>query len=213
VDHPGTDVDEYVEFAGPALAPLTGHTLVVIGDGTGACGVVEVAIDLSSYSIQADGLFALRLSTGTAQLTGYDATEPGAPAAGRVENSDNLTILLVTGWTGAVAADLDTNDDGTLDSTPWATIVDQVGIYEGVAINCAGGDEYLYTSVQVGPDGMFSPGHIFRCGSTWAIGPFGDGSPAVWPSGATDTVGASNAGTCATPTTPSTWGKIKAFYR
>lgn len=204
IDHGGADTDEYVELVGPAGMSLAGWTVVVIGDGAGLCGTVEAAIDLSPYSIQADGLLAVRYSAGAPLLAGYDVT-----LAGSFENSDNLTFLLVTGWSGAVASDLDTNDDGTLDSTPWTGIADQVGLYEGLPIACATGDEYLYTSVVVGPDGTFVPGHIYRCGDRWYIGPF---IAAGWPVGALDTPGAAN-GNCATPTTSTTWGKVKTIYR
>ncbi|MCU0621789.1 MAG: hypothetical protein MUC69_09820, partial [Gemmatimonadales bacterium] len=47
IDHTGTDTDEYVELAGPAGASLAGYHVVVIGDGTGGCGIVEAAIDLN----------------------------------------------------------------------------------------------------------------------------------------------------------------------
>ena len=206
IDHSGTDTDEYVELAGPAGTALTGLTLVVIGDAGAAptCGSVEASIDLSPYSIQADGFFALRYSGGVAVLAGYDAT-----ISGSFENSDNLTFLLVTGSAPAVNADLDTDDNGTLDSPPWTSIVDQVGVYEGVLpIDCIT-NEYLYTSVVVGPDGSFVPGHVYRCGANWYIGPFGT-SP--WPTGAIDTPGSDNAG-CATPARKTTWGVVKMLYR
>ncbi|MDZ4803722.1 MAG: hypothetical protein SGI90_02510 [Candidatus Eisenbacteria bacterium] len=198
-DQTGSDTDEYVELAGPAGASLAGYSIVVIGDGTGGCGVVEAAISLAAFSIQADGYFALRYSAGVALLTGYDATLTGS-----FENSDNLTFLLVTGNTAAVANDLDTNNDGILDTTPWATIVDQVGLSEGTVVNCTT-DEYLYTTTVVGPDGTFAPGHVYRCGATWLIGPFGG----VLPTGGVDTVGAANT-SCPVPVAPSTWSNIKA---
>uniref|UniRef100_A0A832MLZ5 Lamin tail domain-containing protein n=1 Tax=Eiseniibacteriota bacterium TaxID=2212470 RepID=A0A832MLZ5_UNCEI len=202
VDQSGTDVDEYVEFAGAPGASLAGHHLLVIGDtgSSGTCGVLEAVINLGAYSIQADGYFALRYSSGTPLLTGYDAT-----LAGSFENSDNLTFLLVTGYSGpAVGGDLDTNDDGVLDSTPWTTLVDAVGIWEGTTPNCTT-DEYLYTSTVVGPDGTFAPGHVYRCGNAWYIGPFD-------PAGGVDSPGAQNAA-CATPAKSSTWGKVKTLYR
>ncbi|TPW14418.1 MAG: Endonuclease/exonuclease/phosphatase family [bacterium] len=171
----------------------------MIGDGTGGCGIVEAAINLGAFSIQADGFFAIRYSAGVALLTGYDAS-----LAGSFENSDNLTFLLVTGNTAAAANDLDTNNDGVLDLTPWTTIIDQVGILETAVVNCTT-DEYLYTGTTVGPDGTFAPGHIYRCGASWLIGPFGG----VLPAGGVDTVGGANTG-CPVPVAPSTWSNIKA---
>lgn len=199
LDQPGTDVDEYVELSGPVGASLTGLTLVVIGDGTGGCGVVEQAIDLSAFSIQADGFFALRFSSGVPLLAGYDAT-----LAGSFENSDNITFLLVTGSTAAAGNDLDIDNNGTLDLTPWSGIVDQVALNEGTVPNCTT-EEFMYSPTQVGPDGSFVPGHIYRCGSAWYIGIFD-------PMTGVDTPGSGNTN-CAVPTTPSTWGKVKSLYR
>lgn len=200
VDHSGADTDEYVELAGPAGASLSGYTVIVIGDGTGGCGVVEAVISLSAFAIQPDGYFALRYSGGVVVLTGYDAT-----VAGSFENSDNLSFFLVTGSTAVAAADLDTNNDGILDSTPWTTIVDQVGLFEGTVVNCTT-DEYIYATPVVGPDGTFVPGHIYRCGGSWMIGPFGT---TPFPTGVVDTPGAANTA-CPVPVAPSTWSNIKA---
>jgi hypothetical protein len=205
VDHGGTDVDEYVEITGPAGASLAGVWLVVIGDTgmTNTCGVVENAIDLSAFSIQADGFFALRISTGAPALTGYDAT-----VSGSLENSDVLTFLLVDANTATVGNDLDSApEDGTLDSTPWGLVHDSVAITEGLVPNCTT-EEHAYSPSVVGPDGMFSPGHILRCPTGWRIGPFGTGT---WPMGATDTVGAAN--DCTVAVEPSTWSTVKHIYR
>src|SRR5437762_3102236 len=40
---------------------------------------------------------------------------------------DNLTMMLVENFTGAVGQDLDTNNDGVFDITPWTVIDDSVG--------------------------------------------------------------------------------------
>jgi len=190
VDHTGADVDEYVEIKGTAGAALTNHWLVVIGDGApSGCGNIENAIDLSTYSIQADGYFALRVSNGVPTLTGYDATLTGS-----FENSDNLTFLLVTGNTGIVGNDVDADNNGAMDFTPWTAIVDEIGLSEGTVPNCVTAlDEYLYTAITVGPDGINVPGHVYRCSDTlaWLIGQFNT-------VGGVDTPGAVNP-TCLTP--------------
>jgi hypothetical protein len=204
VDQSGSDTDEYVEISGTPGASLAGVTLLVIGDTGSAntCGIVEIALDLSPYSIQADGLFALRISGGVALLTGYDAT-----VAGSIENSDALTFMLVTGNTAAVGNDLDSApEDGVLDSAPWTSILDSVAITEGIAPNCTS-DEHTYSPTVVGPDGTFSPGHIYLCPGGWAIGPFGG----VLPAGGVDTVGAPN--NCVVGVEDRTWSTIKHIYR
>ena len=151
IDHSGSaDEDEYFEIAGADGTSLNGLTYLVIGDGTGGSGVIEAVVNLSG-SIPTDGFFVVAQSTftlGTADQT----------VSLNFENSDNVTHLLVVGFTGADGDDLDTNDDGTLDSTPWSEIVDSVALVETV-----GSGDQVYSSTQIGPDGSFVPGHVFRC--------------------------------------------------
>lgn len=51
--------------------------------------------------------------------------EEGVCASDRT--NEGFTLLLVKGFTGTALQDLDTNNDGTLDATPWTSIVDSVG--------------------------------------------------------------------------------------
>jgi uncharacterized protein len=171
VDQTGTDKDEYFELSGPAGQSLDGFTYLVIGDGTGGSGVIEAVVSLSGQTIAADGFFLVSETTftlGTADLV------VGATGL-NFENTDNLTHLLVQGFTGETGIDLDTNDDGALDSVPWASIVDSVAQVGTVA------SELVYSSTVVGPDGTFVPGHVYDCADGWLIGPFdptvGDDSP------------------------------------
>ncbi|HVP39574.1 MAG TPA: T9SS type A sorting domain-containing protein [Candidatus Saccharimonadales bacterium] len=189
-DNTGTDTDEYFELKGPPGMSLTNYWYIVIGDTTVGryCGTIESVTPLAGFSIQADGLLCLRNSNDTPVLTGYD----GAVKL-NFENSDNVTHMLVTGFTGTRGQDLDTNDDGVLDITPWTGVVDAVGLTTGLPVNCSGGSEYIYCSTVLGPDGGSVPGHVYRCADTnaWVIGKFS-------PLGLTDTPGAPNY-TCAAP--------------
>jgi hypothetical protein len=174
IDEPGSDVDEYFELEGPAATALDGLTYLVIGDGTGGSGVIEAVVDLSGQTVPASGFFVAAEATftlGTADLT----------TTLNFENSDNVTHLLVDGFTGSDGQDLDTDDDGTLDATPWTSIVDCVALIE----DPAGGDR-VYCAETVGPDGTFVPGHVAKVGGGWAIGAFD-------PAGGDDTPGAPNA--------------------
>lgn len=183
IDQPSTDNDEYFELAGTAGESLNALTYVVIGDGTGASGVVEAVVSLSGQSIPADGYFLAAESTFTLAPAQVDLNLGGTGL--NFENSDNVSHFLVSGWTGASGQDLDTNDDGTLDITPWASVVDSIA----AIIDSTPPDqsEWFY-GPTVGPDGTFAPGHIYRFpngNGGWNIGQFD-------PIGGADTPGVAN---------------------
>ncbi|MGJ3240040.1 MAG: ExeM/NucH family extracellular endonuclease [Anaerolineae bacterium] len=164
IDQPGADNDEYFELFAPAGTSLDGLTYLVIGDGAGGSGVIDAVVDLSGQTVSASGFFTVAEGTftlGTAELT----------ATLNFENSDNVTHLLVSDFTGTNDDDLDTDDDGILDSTPWTDLLDSVGLVE-----TPGSGDLLYSNTLVGPDGSFVPGHVFRCpdgDGAWQIGAFG----------------------------------------
>jgi len=118
------------------------------------------------------------------------------------ENSDNVTHVLVSGFTGSNGQDLDTNDDGVLDVTPWIAVVDVVGLVEEP--NPPTNTVYVYGKAlggeNVGPEmtptGNFVPGHVYRCvpAGDWVIGLFN-------PSGGNDTAGVANL-PCPAPVCP-----------
>lgn len=186
-DHTGTDTDEYFELSGSPFTSLAGYWYIVIGDASAdpRCGNIESITDLSTWSIQADGFLCLNNSSATETLTGYDGEVPLI-----FENSDNVTHLLVTGFTGSAGQDLDTNDDGTLDVTPWTSVVDCIGLDKGTTPTCMGStsEEHIYCANRIGPDGAFVPGHVYRYSDTqaWAIGLFSA------PPFTTDTPGTTN---------------------
>ncbi len=175
IDQSGTDDDEYFELSGTPSSSLDGYTYLVVGDsGSGGSGVIEEVTGLSGESIPANGFFVA--AEGTFTLGIADLTTDL-----NFENSDNVTHLLVSGFTGADGQDLDTDDDGTLDLTPWSQIDDCLALIETV-----GSGEQTYCATTVGPDDTFVPGHAFLCPSGWEIGAF-------TPVGTDDTPGTANA--------------------
>ena len=166
IEQSDADSDEFFELAGDVGASLTGFAYIVIGDGTtaAASGVVEAVVSLSGFSIPASGYFVVAESTftlGTADLY----TSLG------FENSDNVTHMLVISFAGALGDDLDTNDDGVLDITPWAEVVDKIALIEEA--NPPASTEYHYGPPTVGPDGDGVPPHVYRCATEpggWGIG-------------------------------------------
>lgn len=181
IDQPSADDDEFFELQVlPGGATLDGLTYLVIGDGAGGSGVIESVTPLDGNVSDANGFFVVAESTFTAGTANLTATLD-------FENSDNVTHLVVRDFTGADGDDLDTDDDGVLDVTPWSSVVDAVSLVE----TPDSGDLFYGAAlggVDVGPSGTFVPGHVFRCLTTltdWRIGVFG-------PVGTSDTPGAEN---------------------
>ncbi|PWS38324.1 hypothetical protein DFH01_03275 [Falsiroseomonas bella] len=134
----GTDV-EYVEVKGaPNTALSTLYLLQIEGDTGSPRGTVDSV-----------------LQVGTTDAAGFWL---GSVAANTFENG-TVTLLLVSDWTGSVGTDLDTNDDGVLDVTPWTAIVDSV------AVNDGGVGDLTYGAPVLGVayDGLsFAPGGASR---------------------------------------------------
>lgn len=214
INEPGSDVNEYFELKGPPGASLDGYWYLVIGDHSNftsneenppdyRSGTVEFAVDLTGFSIGDDGLFLAAETTITtgAGLAGIDFPIPDII----FENSENVTHVLVTGYTGievttpddqvgSKGVDIDPNDDLTLVSPlPWDTTIDAVGVMgtPNDVVSIANGEEFVYGEllgfVNVGPDGSFAPGQIYRGANDneWNIGAFS-------LDGGTDTPGLEN---------------------
>ncbi|MEM7230348.1 MAG: lamin tail domain-containing protein [Planctomycetota bacterium] len=166
VNVPGDDdLGEYFELAGAPGASLDGLSYIVIGDDSmNGSGVIEAVVDLTGNSIPLSGLFVGAESVFDPALGTADAV-----FSLNFENNDVVTHLLVSGFAGSDGQDLDTNDDGTLDLTPWAAIIDDVAL-----VGPEGGPNLAYSATQVGPDGPFVTAQAFRCtpDGTFLVGAF-----------------------------------------
>jgi predicted extracellular nuclease len=106
-NHTGADSEAFVEVLGDASTDYSSFTVLEIeGEGSNI-GLIDAA-----------------LSIGTTDAGGYWIDDED------MENG-TLTILLVEDFTGSVGNDLDTDNDGTFDSTPWTRIVDDVATTDG----------------------------------------------------------------------------------
>ena len=144
----------------------------MIGDGGGASGTIEAVIDLTGFSTGSNGLFL----AGESSIT---IGTPDATVSLSFENNDNVTHLVVEGFTGVNGDDLDTDDDGILDVMPWTSVLDAVSLVETTVPDTTGDEEFFYAGTlgfsDVGPDGTSVPGHAFRCLTSltdWRIGLF-----------------------------------------
>ena len=137
-DHVGVDTSEFVEIFGDPSTDYSAWSLLEIeGDSAGA-GVIDDVWVVGTTD--AAGIW----------FTGY--------LSSRIENG-TVTLLLVEGFSGLAGDDLDTDNDGVLDATPWSTLADDVGLSD------AGGGDQVYSTTVLAPgfDGSpFTPGGASR---------------------------------------------------
>lgn len=116
LDLDGADDQEYVEIWGvPVTSYATTHVLVIDSDGSGDPGVIEAAIAAGTTS-------------------GAGLWQSGFLPPGSLGDTAR-TLLVVEGFSGAVGQDLDTDDDGVFDATPWTSISDAVTVTDGAGVD------------------------------------------------------------------------------
>ncbi len=176
---------EYFELSSAVTnVSLDRLSLVVLGDGaaTLGSGVVEEVVSLDGLTM--NGNYFVVAQTGQEV-----AMNPDLERTLAFENSDNVTFLLVSDFTGSEGDDLDTDDNGELDTRPWGALIDGVSFIivpnpaDGGAPSGAGVEWDYSRSLMIqgiGPDGGFVPSHIYRDatnGGAFSIGTFDASDP------------------------------------
>ncbi len=121
----GDNGQEFLEIRSDAPgASLAGVWFLAIEGEGGVKGIIDQAVNLSSFATGSNGLFLLR----DAATSLVPAPEPATTLAVMdfvpdIENGSN-TFLLVRGFTGAVGDDLDLDNDGIAEvASPWTSIL------------------------------------------------------------------------------------------
>jgi uncharacterized protein len=167
VDHLGADTDEYFELAGTPGESLNGLTYIVIGDtspslggGSVNTGAIEAVIPLDGLTIPADGIFLAVESI----FVGPAGASADLVIDLNFENSDTMTHLLVSGFTGVDGDLIDDNRDGIANAVlPWTSIIDGLTLEE---TNNSGEFDYSFDlnvlkfPSQVGTGESFQ--HVYR---------------------------------------------------
>jgi len=132
-NHTGDDDYEYVEIFGSPSTSYAHLTIVQIeGDVADGPGLIDSAITVGTTD--ANGYW----------WTGFQSNEL---------HNDNMSLLLVDGFSGTVGQDLDTNNNGVLDVTPWTSRIDEVGVKAQDSVEPG----FVYTSFDLypGTDGVW----------------------------------------------------------
>jgi len=147
----GTDV-EWVEIYGLPDMDYSAYTMLEIeGDASGGPGVIDEVN-----------------TQGTTDSAGFWVDNY---PENTLENG-TLSLLLVKDFTGSFGDDLDTDDDGIFDVTPWSALIDSIAVNDGGA----GDITYGTPTLDVSYDGLpYAPGGASRFPDGWDTG-----SPDNW---------------------------------
>ncbi len=120
-DHVGSDTEAFVEVFGTPGTDYSAYTVLEIeGDSSGA-GTIDAVLPVRDTNASGHWIDNEDMENGT------------------------ITILLVEGFSGSMSSDLDVDNDGTFDSTPWTRIVD------GVATSDGGSADRTYAAPDLAP--------------------------------------------------------------
>ncbi len=111
-NHTGADTDEFVEIKAGSEADLSEYWILEIDGDSNSAGTIDEVIQL-----------------GITDINGYFTT----PFGSNVFENGTVALLLVKNFTGTLGQDLDTDDNGVFDTTPWVEITDDVGVNDGGA--------------------------------------------------------------------------------
>ncbi len=138
-NHTGSDDHEFLELFGTASTDYSSLTLLQVEGDTGS-GPGTIDRILPVGTTDSGGLW----------FTGF--------LDNQLENGC-ATFLLVETFSGTLGMDLDTNDDGVFDLTPWTQILDDLTIVDDEGANVT----YSTTLLSPGFDGnSFTPGGASR---------------------------------------------------
>ncbi len=125
---------EYIELISPTrtFTPLQDLWLLIVDVDGAQKGEIREAFDLRGTTTGSNGL--MLIGDGYDTLSPYGSPnrthreDPAGLDTGDIgpENNESLGLLLVDSFTGAPGTDIDTDDDGSFDVSPWENLMDSV---------------------------------------------------------------------------------------
>lgn len=178
VDMPSTDQgQEFIELFGTPGASLAGYYMLLIeGDGTSA-GIVDAVYNLGSYSLGANGLLLVRDTATVLQPAPSAQTNVYVFDFNPDMENGSTSFLLGFGTPPAVTTDLDSDNDGTLNTGALSafTVVDAVAFVENDGpANVGYADDFGGT--HLGPIATFNADTAYRTYNA-------NGTPCRWAGG------------------------------
>jgi autotransporter-associated beta strand protein len=131
VDAPGTNAtQDFIELKSTTPGEDVSNLSILLVEGDAGTpngrGNIDGVITFAGPTTGTNGLF-LRHSFSTGPLPAIDPATTVQNSGWSHENAA-ITYILVSGFTGAVNTDIDANDDGVVDNTPWTSVLDSVGV-------------------------------------------------------------------------------------
>ncbi len=135
------NIHEFIEIisANGRAEVLEGIVILLVDTEPGSAqfGVIRQMFDLTGLSTGPNGLCVIGDSYNDLLLNApvpFDTNreDPQRLNAGDLSPNDGLTVLLVEGFSGALGADLDSDDDGVFEVRPWQSLLDGIG-FGGIA--------------------------------------------------------------------------------
>ena len=142
INPPGDDLNfDYVELLSSSIAAQSTNDLTLIlidtsagDDGLGNVGEISRVWSLDALATGRNGLLLLGdgytsppggpFATAISPLT--NTADPIGMNSDALASDDGFALLLVRGFSGKLGQDLDSTNDGILDSTPWTQVVDAI---------------------------------------------------------------------------------------
>lgn len=135
----GTD-REFLELIGAPRGSLDGVTLLEVESG----GTIDKVIELTGNTLGDNGylLLASPEAAGVLGVTGNLAIPNNS------FTNKSQTYLLVEGFAGTSGDDIDSDDDGIAENTPWTAVLDSLAVIDDDS-------PVVYSRNVLGPDGTF----------------------------------------------------------
>lgn len=170
----GTDAGhQFIEVKGGASESVNNVWVLEIDSNGGTNGQVLNAFDLTAQgTVGSNGLLLIRDSGTVLSPAPAAATTVTVRTFSAALTNNTTTIALVVGFSASVGTDLDTNDDGTLDSTPWTSVLDAVTMQDSGGGDFPHADDMGGTVIPIQTSPAYTPDALMRSpiDNSWVFG-------------------------------------------